>query len=366
MTEITSAPTPWVSPPGDTIADVLAEHCMTQAQLADRMGFSRKHVNALVKGTSAIEPCTAIKLEAVLGGTAKFWLTREVRYREALARRERLEALKSDLPWLSTLPVADMVRFGWIRKWTSKIDLLAECLRFFGVASVDAWEASYGKTLASFRRATTVVAQVGAVAAWLRQGEKLATKVQCGTFDAAAWRKELVRLRVLTMESNPDVFVPKLTEGCARHGVAVVFVPPPKGCPAFGAARWLAPGKAVLQLSARGKSNDQLWFTFFHEAGHILLHRKTFVFLEGTEVTDKQLEEEANEFAANILIPHDIRIRFRNGAVSKESVLSFAQELGVAPGVVVGRLQKEGIVAWTHLNGLKDFYRWQNESQESE
>ncbi len=35
----------WVSPPGDTIADALEELGMSQAELAQRTGFTRKHVN---------------------------------------------------------------------------------------------------------------------------------------------------------------------------------------------------------------------------------------------------------------------------------------------------------------------------------
>jgi hypothetical protein len=329
------------------------------------MGFTRKHVNALVKGTAAIEPGTALKLESVLGSTAKFWLTREVRYREALARRQELKVLERDLPWLSTLPVADMVRYGWIRKWTSRTEQLAECLRFFSVASVEAWNSSYGRPLAAFRASHRGEAQMGAVAAWLRQGERMAGEVSCGGFDATGFRRELLGLRSVTLQSDPAVFVPVLKQSCAKHGVAVVFVPPPKGCPAFGATRWLSPGKAVLQLSLRGKANDLLWFTFFHEAAHILLHGKRLLFLEGTEGLDPKLESEADGLAAELLVPQHYRKRLTHIGVSKESVVAFANEVGVAPGIVVGRLQREGLVKWDHLNGLKVYYRWKEQSQGS-
>ena len=71
----------WVSPPGDTIGDALEELRMSQADLALRTGFTRKHVNRLVKGNVAITAEAAVRLEAVLGEPASFWLSREAQYR---------------------------------------------------------------------------------------------------------------------------------------------------------------------------------------------------------------------------------------------------------------------------------------------
>ena len=75
----------WISPPGHTIADMLEERNWTQAQLADRLGVSRKHVSELVTGKAAISEANAIKLARVLGSTVGFWLKREACYRAALA-----------------------------------------------------------------------------------------------------------------------------------------------------------------------------------------------------------------------------------------------------------------------------------------
>lgn len=37
---------------------------------------------------------------------------------------------------------------------------------------------------------------------------------------------------------------------------------------------------------------------------------------------------------------------------------SFADELGIAPGIVVGRLQREGILDWSKGNKLKRKFRF--------
>ncbi len=73
-----------------------------------------------------------------------------------------------------------------------------------------------------------------------------------------------------------------------------------------GLPRWLGDWD-VIQLSLRYKRNDHLWFSFFHEAGHILKHGTTEVFIEGNSL-DGDKEEESNAFARNQLVsPADLR-----------------------------------------------------------
>ena len=80
--------------------------------------------------------------------------------------------------------------------------------------------------------------------------------------------------------------------------------------------------KAVMQLSLRYKSNDQLWFTFFHEAGHIIKHGRKEIFIEGTN-PDGEKEEEANVFARDKLIPPAAFRFFQAGWDGRKSEGSF-------------------------------------------
>jgi HTH-type transcriptional regulator/antitoxin HigA len=153
-----------------------------------------------------------------------------------------------------------------------------------------------------------------------------------------------------------------LEELCAQCGVAVVFVLELPKMGVSGATRWITKDKALIQLSLRYKTDDHLWFTFFHEAGHILKHGKKALFLEGNGLDDKH-EGEADEFASNWLIP----VREFNSFVSlslysKASVAAFAEQIGIAPGIVVGQLQHHGHLPFTHLNGLKKRYCWVHEN----
>jgi len=346
----------WNSLPGETILDILEEKGWKQSEFAERIGYTTKHVNHLISGKSAITEDAALRLERVLGSSARFWMNRESQYRETLAREAELESLERDLAWLDEIPIASMVKHKWIQKNQSKTEQAFEALKFFGVASVEAWRKQYTEPLAAFRASDKFDKSPGAIAAWLRQGERLASEIRTAPFDKITFRSVLNELRPLTNECDPDVFVPVLVSACSSAGVAVVFEPTPTGCPASGATKWIATDKALLMLSLRHASNDHIWFSFFHEAGHLLLHGKKMLFIETKEL-DGEHEEQANQFAANLLIPKKFVERLMLLDQTETAIRSFSEEVGVAPGIVVGRMQKEGLIPWrSKLNKLKPRY----------
>lgn len=347
-----------VSAPGETLADLLEERGMTQAELATRMGRPPKTVNEIIKGKAAITPETALQLERVLGASAHFWLAREAGYREALARKADLARLKQDTGWLTELPTGEMRKLGWIDAAGSRAELVDLCLRFFGVADVEAWRARYVAPLASaaFRVSDKAEKRVGAVAAWLRQGEREAERIETRPYDRRAFLAALDEARALTLEPDAGQFFPRLQAICAAAGVAVVFVPAPKGCPASGATRWLSADKALIQLSFRYRTNDQVWFTFFHEAGHLVEHGKKMLFLELSNGMDRAEEQEADRFARDLLIPPHQAGRLSALPPSKKDIVAFAHEIGIAPGIVLGRMQREGRIPWDQLYDLKVRY----------
>lgn len=344
-----------VSPPGETLAETLAALDMTQAELATRLGRPKKTVNEIIKGKASIEPDTALQLEAVLGVPADFWMNRETRHRESLARRSRKESLLYGDEWARRFPFAQMAKLGWVSATppSERIDAL---LRFFGVASPDAWADIWQKREVAFRRSLKRKGQETAVAAWLRQGEILAARCNCARFDEARFRAALDKARALTREA-PAVFQPRLTEAFASAGVALVWLPELKGATVSGATRWLTEEKALIQVSLRYKCDDQLFFSLFHESAHVLLHRKTVAFLEGIG-DDTPEERQANRFAADHLIPRKAYDEFVAEPLSLGRIRAFADGLGIAPGIVVGRLQHEKLLPFNHGNKLKRRLSW--------
>lgn len=344
--------------PGDVLALELELRSMTQQELAKRTGLTPKHIVSVMKGKSAITSETAIKLERAIGMPADYWMNLESQYQEIQARIAEEEQLEHDLDWLKKIRAADMIKQGWIQKFKDKKEQLVEVLRFMGIASVDQWDDVWSGLEVAYRQHSVHEIFPEAVSAWLRKGEIDASAIPCKPYDKKAFRAALDNVRHLTTES-PEVFVPEMQRLCAEAGVAVVFVPSlPKTC-VSGATRWLSSNKAIIQLSLRYKTDDHLWFTFFHEAGHILLHGKKDLFLENSKGLDNEKEEEANMFSMNELIPKKAFTEFIvAGNYSEASIMSFAKEIGITPGIVVGQLQHRRLLKVFALNNLKQKFEW--------
>jgi addiction module HigA family antidote len=341
----------FVSPPGETLEELLEDRGMRQAELAERMGRPRKTINEIIQGKAAITAETALQLERVLGTPARFWLEREQHYREFLARQSDEAQLTQQIGWLNEVPLSELIQCKLVAARAEPVAQLREVLAFYGIAS----PAQYTSVPASFRRSSAFQSDSRTIVAWLRQGERLALDVDTAPFDEVRFRNVLGEARALTRMDFQRVRT-ELPTLCAQAGVAVVIVPELPRTRVCGATRWLAPTKALIQLSLRYKTDDQFWFTFFHEAAHILLHGKRSAFIDEDAAVDDAQEHEANAFARDLLIqPADLaRLRARRkGYYSADLVKRFAAEIGIAPGIVVGRLQHNNELPRTHLNGLK-------------
>jgi hypothetical protein len=325
-----------------------------------QLGESEDAINNLIAANVAITARMAERLESALGVSASFWLKREAQYRKALERLSHGASGTLEEAWLDELPLRDMIEFGWVKRAASTSEQVRECMRFFGVANLDAWRDRYGGVFrhVAFRTSPAFAQRPAAVAAWLRSAEIQAIQMRCANWDPSRFRNSLTAARALTRQRNPKDFLPALRRLCAESGVALPTVRAPNGCRASGAARFLDGNKALLILSFRYLSDDHFWFTFFHEAGHLLLHSRDAVFIDGKGLPDRAEEKEANAFAADVLVPPGARRTLDTLALEKRAVRHFALEIGVSPGIIVGQLQHAGRLTHARLNHLKVRYSW--------
>jgi HTH-type transcriptional regulator / antitoxin HigA len=341
----------WSSPPGETILDILRERGLALHEFARLMAYPADNVRGLIDGSSPITIGVARQLERVVGASVEFWMSRDFQFREDVSRLE--------MEWLARTPVKDMIALGWIDRPASASDYAGAVLSFFGLANYQMWRQKYAavRELVAFRTSPTFQSQPAAVAAWLRRGELEAERIECQRWDATRFKESLTYLRQLTRRKDPQRFQPELERVCADCGVAVVIVRAPSGCHASGATWFASDDKGILMLSARYLTNDQFWFTFFHEAGHLVLHGDHF-FLEGSTTFITREEGEANAFASDMLIPPAHQVAFRSLPRDPRAVIRFAIQIGIAPGLVVGQMQHHKMIRYNQFNRLKRRFRW--------
>jgi addiction module HigA family antidote len=346
--------------PGRLLEEYLRERNMSARELARRCGRSAKLITEILLGKAPVEPATALQLERVLDVDASIWLGFETEYRLRLARLEEDEQLSEHVDWAKLFPFKSLAERGFVSVASTGVERVRAILRFFSTGSVDACKARCRELVdVDYRTSPTFVSSFEPLAAWLRAGEIKATQIDTHPFDRARFLTALREIKQLTRYSIEDAF-PQAVGLCAEAGVAFVVELPFEKVTVSGVSWWLSPKKAVIQQSGRFKRNDQFWFTFFHEAAHILLHSRKFVFIDLNRSkgnVSQDLEDEANDWAADFLIPRaallDFLGRFRR---TPGEVIEFASSLGVAPGVVVGQLQHRGILGFHQMNGLRAGY----------
>lgn len=275
---------------------------MSQAELVNgRMGRPAGKINEIIQGKRGITAETALELESVLGLPASFWLNREQAYRLALSEQAQLQQQQADCEIAREFPCAAMANLGWIERSTTPLGKYRELLRFFGTAKLSSLTKAVDLAT-KFRRKQAAgacrekVLPPGCERALSKLSEsKLLSSISC------VWSKSLDVFRQLTMD-GPDALLSELTKVAAGFGIAVVFVPHLPKTYVGGAAYWHG-GKPVIQLSFRGMMHDILWFNFFHELGHILLHSKEETWLDDFSEEKESHELEANQFAAATLLP---------------------------------------------------------------
>ena len=352
--------------PGETVVEYLEFYGWSQRDLARRTGLTPKTISEICNGKAPITPLTALAFEKVFQRPAHLWLNLQLQFDEAKVRLHQLAKSSRWSEWARSFPLKEMKRLRFsLREGDSEADVL---LNFFGVSSPESWISVWKASAVTYRQTRNNRTREESIAAWVREAEIVARQLNVADFDEQRLLSSLDELRSLTRRRADEIMDP-VQDICAAAGVAVVWVPALRNTGISGCARWLTEKKALVGLTLRYKTDDQLWFTLFHEIAHLLLHRNKCPFVIDNAAKDlfdrvvdpdmQQHEEEASRFAANTLIPPSTLDDFiRRGTFTNESIHELAETLNIGPGILVGRLQFEGILARYQGNALKQKLDW--------
>lgn len=349
--------TDWAVHPGEHLAEYLESRGWSQAEFSRLAGLTPKLVSTIINGTNPVSAETALKLEHVLGMKADIWTGLQAEWDLLEARKARQKNSVECQAFLNRFPVKDLISRKVLPKGAGVDAMCESLLTFLGIGTSSAFEAKLRNLAVQHRHSKSYASDENHVAAWLMLGERNARAIKLPVFDEVRFAQAVAEVRSLTCEA-PEVFAPRMIEACADAGVALVFEPPLPKTRLFGSARWINGSKAIIQMSLRMKSNDHFWWTFFHEAAHIMLHRgRTFADDQGG--VGDGAEDEADAWAEEQLVGRDRFEKFCQTAPRSEAaVRTFADEIGVHPGIIVGMLQHRRILPYTHLNGLKTRFEW--------
>ena len=328
------------TPPGATIKEQLHDRGMSQKEFAARMDMSEKHISKLINGSVQLTPETAVRLEMVLGVPAKFWNNLEAIYREKIIKAEAENAMDADVEIAKQFPYSEMAKFGWVPETRDAREKVVYLRKYFEVVELSLLGNEQITRIACRRLAITEKSDL-ALMAWAQEAKIKARNVQTAAINIKGLIAAMPEMRKMTL-LKPKEFCPKIKKCLADCGIALVFLPHLKGSFLQGAS-FQDSNKIVVGLTARGKDADKFWFSLFHEFAHIALGH----------VGQPNGTSDADEKAADQWSSDTFR---REKDYSERSVLRFAKAQGIAPGIVVGRMQLEGMIKYSMLNNLKEKY----------
>ena len=352
----------WVSPPGTTVLRLMAVRGLTDDEVADDLGLELSDFQLLLKGELRINSDIAEALSTCFGSTPRFWMARDIHYSKE-CRRLSNDSDDTLAAWARKLPVQAMRQYGWLKQGVKGPQLYQELLTFFDCRDLFEWKARYlsGLEAVAFRTSAAYVADDLSTQVWRRMGDLQASKMDLPNYDPDEFRAILPRLKRLSAFKHPRTFIKRLQEVCRQAGVAVTTARTPSGCRASGATWKTESGNPIIHLSFRHMSDDHFWFTFYHEAAHVLLHRGEHIDTDAetsSRPSVTRMEREADDFAAEALFPTSVRDMLLNKKITPNNIMHASKLAKVAAGVVVGQLESRKVITYGQLSFLKHRYRW--------
>jgi HTH-type transcriptional regulator/antitoxin HigA len=240
------------------------------------------------------------------------------------------------------VPVRELQKRGWLPD-TKDIDTLEAAV--CDLVRIDA-PTERPVLAAAARRANAGARLTPEQRAWIARVRSVGEQSQVAPLDLGSLAKladELAgRLRTPT-----DLGA--LHDWLSEVGVALVIELPLKASKIDGVVMVAADGTPIIGLSTRGDRMDGFVFTLVHEIAHLVLGH---VAVGDTHLDEDILanegsgrEVEANERAAQWVLPSELDLGPTKPTMPR--IIATAQAIGVHPSLIIGRLQREGVLEWS-------------------
>ena len=345
-----------------SIKEKLEENNMKQEELAERIGFSAKHVSEVINGKKGISPKFAKALEYVFGVKSTFWLNLQAIYdKEIIEFQEKNNKDKKELEIIKRIePVLEYaILLKLIDKYTNSTEeviVVRKLCKTNNLLNIE----KLLITKVAYRTAKNITVDEYVLYAWQRVCELIAEKeIIDNEYNKEKLMNNLGKIKELMFEKDPNIMIKKLKAIFNECGIIFELVKNFKGAPIQGFIK-NKNDKIILCMTIRQSYADIFWFTLFHEIGHILNEdikdNKLDYYIENTKS-----EEVADNFAKNILIKNDRYNEYINKKdFSIESIKKFSKENKIKEFVLIGRLQRDNIIPYNRYNNLKIRYKWKN------
>ena len=343
-----------VFPPGKYIKDELEKRGWTQTDVAFFLGRSSSvEINNLITGKKKITPEVAQELAAVFSSAPEYWLNLENKYR--LTQIEDVdESINRKVRLFSTFPVKEILKRNWVENTEDIEELEKRLFDFLGIKSID----EQPHIAHAAKKSTTYNETTVNQAAWMIRAYNLAPAVMVAKFSEESLLEAFEKLRLILFNVEEIRHVPRIL---ANAGIRFLIVETLSNSKIDGVTFWLDKKSPVIVLSMRFDRIDAFWQALLHELDHVKhLEGQDMPIIDSnligegaTKAEDKpEFERRADSFAANFSIPSKELEKFItriHPLYTRDKILGFSARIKVHPGIVVGQLQHEGKIPYSHF-----------------
>lgn len=329
--------------PGVYIRESLATMEMTAREFSARTGISERTLSAIINGNGDITFDVAYKLSLYFDNSINYWTNLQNQYNIYLHEDKINAEIEEEWNLIKNIKKY-LIDNNYISIDDNKINIVYKCRKLAGVNSL---------LLLTKKDSFVCLKETHSKKEndcffqnfWISLALKEAREKKTIEYKKKELINSINEIRKMTVQ-EPNVFYPRLKEIFNNCGISFILLPYLPKSNIYGVTKWFSKDNVMIAISNRGGA-DLFWFTLFHEISHVLMEhrREALINMEGNE------DLEADKMAQEMLIPMD---KWENFVATKHytqaTISSFANQVGVHPCIVLGRLHKENEIPYSMFN----------------
>lgn len=331
--------------PGETLNEVITDRNISQKELAIRTGVSEKHVSTVINGIKPISTSFARKLEYAIGISASFWINLQNNYDCELLEYEDIHNISREEYFiLNDLKkvIEDWNDYGWVKKDVS-LDIQVMAMRkLLGVTSLCSIPSLSNDVI--FKSINNDSSNIYVLYAWQRMCELLTDTITIADrLDIDILKGKIIDIKKTMFLEEKDI-EDKLCSIFAECGIAFSVVNGYEEVPVLGLIKRRSDENLVVCVTKKSGYDYSFWFALFHEIAHVIYNDTKINYVD-FENNKNKVEERANKFASDALIPSDLLDNFiSNGIFTDESIDELAKECFVPISIVEEIVRSKNLI----------------------
>ena len=307
---------------------------------AESLGITPKHLSEIINKNIDISDELALAISLVTDFDVSYILKLENNKKMIRYLNNKFKTEDKIKEYLDSFYIKELEKEGWIvlthkeNIYNNAIDLL----KFFRVRNFDIIEEKRENTL--FKK--NINSDDNKVLLWLSRCENLTKNQEVEEFKMSNIDDIL---NYLKEERNKELNIDKLVKYFNSKGLYLVVEKALKGTKIKGASK-VKRNKPAIYLTTLYKDKASFYYALYHEIGHIKKHysmAKNKYLIDGED----KLEEEADKFAFNEMIPSKAWNTIVMGIDKKKISLDISREYNIPMCFIVRSLAKEGYIKYS-------------------